>query len=165
MTIDNLVKRLQTIMRQDAGVDGDAQRIGQIVWILFLKIYDTKELYWENYEDDYESIIPEKLRWREWAIDKKDGNALTGEALMTFINDELFPTLKALEVTENTDRKSAIVKEVFEDAYNYMKNGVLLRQVINVIQEIDFTEYDERHAFNDIYETILKDLQSAGKSG
>ena len=165
MSIDNLVKRLQNIMRQDSGVDGDAQRIAQIVWILFLKVYDAKEELWEFHDDDYESIIPEKLRWREWAVDNKDGKAMTGEELLTFVNDELFPTLKSLEVDETTPRKSAIVKEVFEDAFNYMKNGVLLRQVINAIDEVDFTELDERHAFNDIYETILKDLQSAGNSG
>ena len=165
MSIDNLVKRLQNIMRQDSGVDGDAQRIGQIVWILFLKVYDAKEELWEFHYDDYESIIPEELRWREWAVDNKDGKAMTGEELLTFVNDKLFPTLKSLEVDETTPRKSAIVKEVFEDAYNYMKNGVLLRQVINAIDEVDFTELDERHAFNDIYETILKDLQSAGNSG
>lgn len=165
MSIDNLIKRLQNIMRQDSGVDGDAQRIGQIVWILFLKIYDAKEELWEFHDDDYESIIPEELRWREWAVDNKDGKAMTGEELLTFVNDTLFPTLKSLEIDETTTRKSAIVKEVFEDAYNYMKNGILLRQVINLIDEIDFTEIDERHAFNDIYETILKDLQSAGNSG
>lgn len=165
MSIDNLVKRLQNIMRQDSGIDGDAQRIGQIVWILFLKIYDAKEELWELHDDDYESIIPEELRWREWAVDNKDGRAMTGDELLKFVNDTLFTTLKSLEVDETTPRKSAIVKEVFEDAYNYMKNGVLLRQVINSIDEIDFTELDERHAFNDIYETILKDLQSAGNSG
>lgn len=165
MSIDNLIKILQNIMRQDSGVDGDAQRIGQIVWILFLKIYDAKEELWEFHDDDYESIIPEELRWREWAVDNKDGKAMTGEELLTFVNDTLFPTLKSLEIDETTTRKSAIVKEVFEDAYNYMKNGILLRQVINLIDEIDFTEIDERHAFNDIYETILKDLQSAGNSG
>ena len=165
MGIDNLIKRLQNIMRQDSGVDGDAQRIAQIVWILFLKVYDSKEELWELYDDDYESIIPEELRWREWAVDKKDGEALTGEALLEFINDKLFPTLKNLEVDETTPKRSAIVKDVFEDAFNYMKNGVLIRQVINLIDEIDFTEYTERHSFNDIYETILKDLQSAGKSG
>lgn len=165
MSIDNLVKRLQTIMRQDSGVDGDAQRIAQIVWILFLKVYDAKEELWELHDDDYESIIPEELRWREWAVDNKDGEALTGQALLDFVNDKLFPILKALEIDENTPKKSSIVKSVFEDAYNYMKNGVLLRQVINLIDEVDFTEYSERHAFNDIYETILKDLQSAGKSG
>lgn len=165
MSIDNIVKRLQNIMRQDSGVDGDAQRIAQIVWILFLKVYDAKEEIWELHEDDYESIIPEELRWREWAVDNKDGEALTGDDLLDFINDKLFPTLKNLEIDENTPKKSAIVKEVFEDAYNYMKNGILIRQVINSIDEIDFTEYDERHSFNDIYETILKDLQSAGKSG
>ena len=165
MSIDNLVKRLQNIMRQDSGVDGDAQRIAQIVWILFLKVYDAKEELWEFHDDDYESIIPEELRWREWAVDNKDGKAMTGDELLTFVNDRLCPTLKSLEVDETTPRKSAIVKEVFEDAYNYMKNGVLLRQVINAIDEVDFTELDERHAFNDIYETILKDLQSAGNSG
>lgn len=165
MSIDNLIKRLQNIMRQDSGVDGDAQRIGQIVWILFLKIYDAKEELWEFHDDDYESIIPEELRWREWAVDNKDGKAMTGDELLVFVNDTLFPALKSLEIDETTPRKSAIVKEVFEDAYNYMKNGVLLRQVINAIDEIDFTEIDERHAFNDIYETILKDLQSAGNSG
>ncbi|MDU2591778.1 MAG: class I SAM-dependent DNA methyltransferase [Paeniclostridium sordellii] len=165
MSIDNLIKRLQNIMRQDSGVDGDAQRIGQIVWILFLKIYDAKEELWEFHDDDYESIIPEELRWREWAVDNKDGKAMTGDELLAFVNDILFPTLKSLEIDETTSRRSAIVKEVFEDAYNYMKNGVLLRQVVNLIDEIDFTELDERHAFNDIYETILKDLQSAGNSG
>ena len=165
MSIDNLVKRLQNIMRQDSGVDGDAQRIAQIVWILFLKVYDAKEELWEFHDDDYESIIPEELRWRKWAVDNKDGKAMTGDELLTFVNDRLFPTLKSLEVDETTPRKSAIVKEVFEDAFNYMKNGVLLRQVINAIDEVDFTELDERHAFNDIYETILKDLQSAGNSG
>ncbi len=165
MSIDNLIKRLQNIMRQDAGVDGDAQRIAQIVWILFLKVYDAKEELWEFHDDDYESIIPESLRWREWAVDEKDGQAMTGDALLSFVNDELFPTLKNLEVDETTEKRSLIVKEVFEDAFNYMKDGVLLRQVINVIDEIDFTEAEERHSFNDIYETILKDLQSAGKSG
>ena len=165
MSIDNIVKRLQIIMRQDSGVDGDAQRIGQIVWILFLKVYDSKEELWELHDDDYESIIPEELRWRNWAVDNKDGRALTGEALLEFINNRLFPTLKELNINENTPKKSSIVKEVFEDAYNYMKNGTLLRQVINVIDDIDFDEYEERHSFNDIYETILKDLQSAGSSG
>lgn len=165
MNISSQIKKLQNIMRQDAGIDGDAQRIGQIVWILFLKVYDAKEEFWEFHDDEYESIIPEELRWRNWAVDNKDGNALTGDDLLEFVNERLFPTLKNLEVNELTPRKSSIVKEIFEDTYNYMKNGVYLRQVINIIDEIDFTDYDERHAFNDIYEIILKDLQSAGDSG
>lgn len=165
MSINNLTKRLQNIMRQDAGVDGDAQRIAQIVWILFLKVYDAKEELWEFHDENYESIIPEKFRWREWAVDEKDGKAMTGDELISFVNYELFPTLKSIEVDETTDKRSLIVKEVFEDAFNYMKDGVLLRQVINLIDEIDFTEINERHAFNDIYETILKDLQSGKNSG
>lgn len=152
-------------MRQDAGVDGDAQRISQLVWLLFLKIYDAKEEFWEFYEDDFQSIIPEECRWRNWAVDHKNGKALTGDELLDFVNNKLFPTLKNLEVDAHTEKRKAIVKYVFEDANNYMKNGILLRQVINIINEVDFTEYEERHAFNDIYENILKDLQSAGNAG
>lgn len=166
MSIQTLIKRIQKIMRQDDGVDGDAQRISQLVWMIFLKVYDAKEELWEFYEEGYESIIPEGLRWRNWAVDEKDGKALTGEELLSFINNNLFPTLKQLQVDEMTDKRSAIVKNVFEDVNNYMKNGTLLRQVINILNdEVDFTEYKERHAFNDIYETILRDLQSAGSAG
>lgn len=165
MSIETLVKRIQNIMRQDAGVDGDAQRISQLVWMLFLKVYDAKEEFWEFEEDAFESIIPEESRWRNWAIDNKDGEALTGEDLLDFINNKLFPALKKIEVDAHTEKRKAIVKYVFEDANNYMKNGTLLRQVINVLNEVDFTENEDRHAFNDIYENILKDLQSAGSSG
>lgn len=165
MTIENLVKRIQDIMRQDAGVDGDAQRISQLVWLLFLKVYDAKEEEWEFMDDNYESIIPEELKWRSWAPDNKDGKALTGGALLDFVNNQLFPTLKDLEIDEYTPQRAAIVKTVFEDAYNFMRDGVLLRQVINILNEVDFNDYHERHAFNDVYETFLKSLQSAGSSG
>lgn len=165
MSLNNLVKRLQDIMRNDAGVNGDAQRIEQMVWILFLKVYDAKEELWELHEDDYTSILPEELRWRNWAVDYKDGQAMTGETLLKFVNETLFPTIKELEVDASTPQRKAIVKYAVEDAYNYMKDGVLLRQVINVIDEVDFTENEERHAFNDIYELILKDLQSQRSSG
>lgn len=165
MTIENLVKRIQDIMRQDAGVDGDAQRVSQLVWLLFLKVYDAKEEEWEFMDENYESIIPAELKWRSWAPDNKDGKALTGASLLDFVNNQLFPTLKDLEVDEYTPQRAAIVKTVFEDAYNYMREGVLLRQVINVLNEVDFNDYQERHAFNDVYETFLKSLQSAGSSG
>ena len=165
MSINNLVKRLQDIMRNDAGVNGDAQRIEQLVWLLFLKVYDSKEELWEFEDDDFESIIPEEYRWRNWAVDNKDGKALTGDSLLEFVNQKLFPTLKDLVIDETTPISKAIVKYAFEDSINYMKDGVLLRQVVNVIDEVEFTEYEERHAFNDIYETILKDLQSQRASG
>lgn len=169
MAVNNIVKRLQNIMRQDAGINGDAQRIEQMVWMFFLKVYDTQEETWEykagKEKQSFESIIPENLRWRNWAIDKKDGNALTGDALLSFINNELFPTLKELTITHETPRSKVLVKEVFEDLNQYMKNGVLLRQVINIINEIEFDDADDRHMFGDIYEGILKDLQSAGNAG
>ncbi|MDD6257425.1 HsdM family class I SAM-dependent methyltransferase [Methanobrevibacter boviskoreani] len=165
MVLSNYVKRLQDIMRNDAGINGDAQRIEQMTWILFLKIYDSKEEDWEFYDEDYQSIIPEKLRWRKWAVDKKDGKALTGEELLNFVNQELFPGLKNLKINENTPKSQTIVKDIFEDNNNYMKDGVLLRQVINVTDELNFEEYKDYHAFGEIYETILKDLQSAGNAG
>ncbi|GIN44774.1 N-6 DNA methylase [Bacillus paralicheniformis] len=165
MAISNFVKRIQDVMRNDSGVNGDAQRIEQIVWILFLKIYDAKEEAWELYDDNYKSIIPEGLKWRDWAVDLKDGEALTGDALLDFVNNKLFPTLKNLEIDEETPMSQIIVKSAFEDANNYQKDGVLLRQVINIIDEIDFTEYKERHEFGAIYESFLKDLQSAGNAG
>lgn len=165
MAIGNFVKRIQDVMRNDAGVNGDAQRIEQIVWILFLKIYDAKEEAWELYDDNYKSIIPAGLKWRDWAVDKKDGEALTSDALLDFVNNKLFPTFKKLEIGPKTPMSQVIVKYAFEDANNYQKDGILLRQVVNIIDEIDFTEYDERHEFGRIYESFLKDLQSAGNAG
>ncbi len=164
MNIGTMIKRLQDIMRQDAGVNGDAQRIEQIVWMLFLKLYDAKESEWEILEDNYKSVIPEEYRWRNWAIDNKDGKALTGDSLSNFII-QLFNSLKEIELNETTPIRGRIVREVFEDLNNYMKDGILIRQVVNVLNEIDLTDFQTRHAFNEIYETILKDLQSAGKSG
>ena len=165
MAISNFVKRIQDVMRNDSGVNGDAQRIEQIVWILFLKIYDAKEETWELLNDNYKSIIPEGLKWRDWAVDRKDGEALTGDVLLDFVNNTLFPTLKNLEIDVDTPMSQVIVRYAFEDANNYQKDGVLLRQVVNIIDEIDFTEYKERHEFGTIYESFLKDLQSAGNAG
>lgn len=165
MSLNNLVKRLQDVMRNDAGINGDAQRIEQIVWILFLKIYDAKEQEWELINDDYRSILPPALRWSNWAKDNKDGQAMTGDELLNFVNNELFPTLKKLPISFNTPMNQKIIRAAFEDNNNYMKNGVLLRQVINIIDEINFEQYQERHAFGDIYENILKSLQSAGNAG
>lgn len=88
------IKRIRDIMRMDAGINGDAQRIEQMVWMLFLKVYDAKEDDWELNEDDYESIIPEALRWRNWAKADSNGHAMTGDKLLNFVNNILFPVLK-----------------------------------------------------------------------
>ena len=162
--LSGFVKRLRDIMRNDAGINGDAQRIEQIAWMLFLKVYDAKEQDWEFDDDDYESIIPEPCRWANWAHDET-GKGMTGDALLDFVNNTLFPTLKRLPVDASTPIKKAIVQTTFADANNYMKDGVLLRQVINVIDELDLSDYAESHAFGEIYETILKELQSAGSAG
>ena len=163
--ISNFVKRIRDVMRQDSGINGDAQRIEQIAWMLFLKVYDSKEQDWEMDDDNYESIIPADCRWCNWAHDDRTGKAITGDTLLDFVNNTLFKTLKSLPVDANTPIKKSIVKTTFEDANNYMKDGVLLRQVINIIDELDLGDYEESHAFGEIYESILRELQSAGSAG
>ena len=169
MAVNNIIKRIQNIMRSDAGINGDAQRIEQMTWMFFLKVYDTQEETWEykayKEKKEYTSIIPEKLRWRNWAVDEKNGDAITGDELLKFVNERLFPTLKSLPVDATTPRAKAIVQETFTDLNQYMKNGTLLRQVINIVNEIEFDDAEDRHTFGDIYEGILKDLQSAGHAG
>lgn len=177
--LSGFVKRLRDIMRQDAGINGDAQRIEQITWPLFLKVYDAKEQDWTFDDEDYQSIIPDECRWADWARDDKSGQAMTGDALLDFVNNTLFPVLKGTDIKDgkgeikikgvkvdaSTPIRQAIVQSTFADANNYMKDGVLLRQVINVIDELDLSDYDESHAFGEIYEMILRELQSAGSAG
>ncbi len=185
MALSTTVKSIQDIMRKDVGVDGDAQRIGQLVWLFFLKIWDDREQELELIEDDFQSPLldvswidsngntnkEEDLRWRSWAADPE---GITGEKLLSFANDTLFPAFKGIEIPptsqdseqEKLRRRRLLIRSVFEDAYQYMKNGTLLRQVINKIQDsIDFNDSKSRHVFGDIYEQILKDLQSAGNAG
>lgn len=177
--LSGFVKRLRDIMRNDAGINGDAQRIEQIAWMLFLKVYDAKEQDWKWDDDEYVSIIPEECRWQNWAADDHTGTALTGDKLLDFVNNTLFPVLKGTDIKDSNGKviisgvkvdsstpiKKAIVQTTFADANQYMKDGVLLRQVINVIDDLDLGDYEESHAFGEIYETILKELQSAGSSG
>ena len=165
MAVSNLIKRLQNIMRGDAGINGDAQRIEQMTWLFFLKVYDAQEEEWELKQDNFHSIIPEELRWRNWAAKRNTADSLTGNELLDFVNNRLFPTLKDLPLTPQSPRSQWIVKEVFSDLNQYMKDGTMLRQVINVIDEVDFSDAADRHTFGDIYEGILKDLQSAGNAG
>ncbi len=189
MSLNTTIKSIQDIMRKDVGVDGDAQRVGQLVWLLFLKIWDDREQELELIEDGFESPLMnvtwqsggdtwemEDLRWRSWAADPEGE---TGDKLLEFVNDTVFPALKDMEVgpkVEGDDdealaarrlrRRRVLIRTVFEDAYQYMKSGTLLRQVINKIEsDVDFNDATNRHLFGDIYEKVLKDLQGAGNAG
>jgi type I restriction enzyme M protein len=162
MSIGTTIKGIQDIMRKDAGVDGDAQRISQLVWMIFLKVFDDHERQRELMEDNYKSPIPAALRWRTWA---KDAEGITGDELADFINNKLFKTLKELPVTGKNAALAGVVRGVFEDAFNYMKSGTLIRQVVNKLEEVDFNRTSDRHEFGDVYEKLLSDLQNAGNAG
>ena len=162
MSVRNNVKSIQNIMRQDSGIDGDAQRISQLCWMFFLKIVDDQDQELALMQPGYVSPIPEPLRWSGWAANRE---GITGNELLTFVNDKLFPALRDLPVVNQHDNRRRMVRSVFEDAYNYMKSGQLMRQVVNAINDIDFNNLTERQHFGDIYEQILNDLQSAGNAG
>ena len=162
MSVRNTVKSIQDIMRQDAGVDGDAQRISQLCWMFFLKILDDQDAQLELMDPAYTSPLPDQLRWGAWAANPE---GMTGDELLAFINNRLFPQLKSLSAAGPQAHRQRVVSAVFEDAYNYMKSGQLLRQVINKITEVDFNNLAERQHFGDVYEQILNDLQSAGNAG
>ena len=162
MSARNIVKSIQDIMRQDVGVDGDAQRLSQLCWMFFLKIIDDQDQQLAVMQDNYRSPIPEQFQWRTWAANPE---GITGDVLMAFINTELFPALKELPATGKNANRVRVVRSVFEDAYNYMKSGQLMRQVVNKISGVDFNDLAERKHFGDIYEQLLNDLQSAGNAG
>ncbi len=189
MSLSTTVKSIQDIMRKDVGVDGDAQRIGQLVWLFFLKIWDDREQELELIEDGFQSPlvnvrwrdngnerVAEDLRWRSWAADPE---GRTGDSLADFLNDTLFPALKGMDpgprievrddatrAAEALQRRKALIRSVFEDAYQYQKSGTLIRQVVNKIESgIDFNDTKSRHLFGDVYEQVLQGLQSAGNAG
>lgn len=164
MTLGNFIKRFRDITRNDSGINGDAQRIEQLTWMLFLKIYDDMEIERELLDDNYQSIVPPGLRWNEWA-NTDDDKALKGDDLLRFIDNELFPALRNLDLPPNCPKYQSVIKAVFEDIHNYMKDGVLIHQVMQLINERDFTDPEESHTFGTIYETILRGLQSAGSAG
>lgn len=174
MSLAALIKRLQDIMRKDSGVDGDAQRLAQIVWLVFLKVMDYKEEEAELTIDGYVPVIPEGYRWRDWAVGESKKDQLTGPDLLDFVNNKLIPVLggNAINIDgeqvipfEKTDARSMMVKEFMGDCINYMKNGYLLRDVVNLFNEVDLEDSGEAHEFNDMYESLLKGLQAAGTMG
>jgi type I restriction enzyme M protein len=154
-------------MRQDRGISGDAQRLEQLGWMLFLKIMDDKDQELEVIKDNYISVIPKKFQWRNWAANPE---GITGDELINFIdnteakNKGLFATLRNINSPANPKR-AIIVKEVFDGSNNYMKSGYEMRKVINKLNEIDFTKSEDKHIFGTIYESILQELRDAGNKG
>ena len=170
MSLTSTIKSLRDTMRKDAGISGDAQRLEQLAWLLFLKIYSDLELETELSDSTYKSLTPKSLRWSAWADEAILGKETpTGDNLLSFVNNELFPGLKTLDLSKYSGQareRATLLVSVFDDANNYMKSGTLLRQVINTINNgIDFNSIETRHLFGDIYEEILRELQNAGDAG
>ena len=162
MAVSGTTKALKDIMRIDAGINGDAQYIEQITWMLFLKAFDFKEQEWETTGQDYYPAVPAEYRWSNWA---DDAEGVTGDALLEHI-DTMFSALRELDTGEDPKHRKWLIRSIMEGVNNFMKSGTLLRQVINKINEdIDFYSMPSGHLFNGLYETMLKDLQSAGKAG
>ncbi|HBL48995.1 MAG TPA: SAM-dependent methyltransferase, partial [Firmicutes bacterium] len=168
MAVSNTTKALKDIMRIDAGINGDAQYIEQITWMLFLKAFDYKEQEWEliENENEYEPVIPSEYRWSTWA---DDSEGITGVALLSHV-DKMFIALRnldsSMDIKEETKKRKWLIRNVMEGVNNFMKSGTLLRQVVNKINaDIDFEEAKHSHLFNGFYGTMLRDLQSAGKAG
>jgi type I restriction enzyme M protein len=163
--ISSILKSIQNIMWQDTGLNGDAQRIEQLGWMLFLKIFSDKDKELELLDDNYASPIPDLFHWVKakgnWA---GDDEGMTGDELLEFVDRQLFPALRNIDVSTG-NRRALIVREVFEGNNNYMKSGINIRKVLNKLNEMDFNVAKDRHAFGELYESILKGLQSAGKSG
>ena len=148
-------------MRKDNGASGDVQRIEQLGWMITLKIIDDKDAELELLQDNFVSVIPEELRWRTWA---GNSEGMTGDALKDFVDNKLFPGLQNLDISSG-NKRAVIIRDIFSGTNNYMKNGTIIRQVVNKLNEIDFNASEDRHMFGDIYETLLRDLQSAGNYG
>lgn len=159
--ISGITDSIRKIMWQDTGLNGDAQRIEQLGWMLFLKIFSDKDKELELLDDKYKSPIPSKFHWDAWA---GDDEGMTGDELLEFVDRELFPALRNVNVSTG-NRRALIVREVFEGNHNYMKSGINIRKVLNKLNELDFNVAKDRHSFGELYENILKELQSAGKSG
>ena len=159
--ISNIIKSLQNILWKDPGVSGDAQRLEQLGWMITLKIIDDKEAEQELLNDDYISVIPSELQWRIWA---GDSEGITGDAMKDFIDSKLFPGLQNLDISDG-NKRAILIRDIFAGTNNYMKNGTIIRQVVNKLNEIDFNASEDRHTFGDIYESLLRDLQSAGNYG
>jgi len=159
--ISGIITSIRQIMWQDNGLNGDAQRIEQLGWMLFLKIFCDKDKELELLNDDYVSPIPEAYQWNSWAANDE---GITGDELLEFVDRQLFPAMRNIDIS-TSNKRAVLVHEVFEGNNNYMKSGINIRKVLNKLNEIDFNKAKDRHAFGDLYESILKDLQSAGKSG
>ncbi|MGI5099861.1 SAM-dependent DNA methyltransferase [Treponema vincentii] len=159
--IGGIIKSLQNIMRKDQGVSGDAQRIEQLGWMVTLKILDDKEAELELLHDEYVSVVPEELKWRSWAA---DGEGITGDEMKDFVDTVLFLGLQNLDVSTG-NKRAVLLRDIFAGTNNYMKNGTIIRQVVNKLNEINFNASEDRHLFGDIYESLLRDLQSAGNYG
>ena len=148
-------------MRKDAGLSTDVDRIPQLSWILFLKAFDDLEKERALLNPNYREAIEKPYRWRDWAAEEEKG--LTGDDLINFVNNDLFPYLRGLVGVDEKDQRT-VIAEVFQEIYNSMRSGYLLRDIVNLVNKIDFTSSDDIHTMAHLYESMLKEMRDAAGS-
>ncbi len=157
------IKRARDIMRKDAGLNGDTDRIPQLAWLLFLKAFDAQQVQREVTDRSFRPAIEEPFRWRDWAANEVEGR--TGEALLSFVNGELLPYLRGLTGTVERDPRD-VLAAVFKETHNRMLSGYLLRDVVDCVNQVHFESADDIHTMAFLYETMLREMRdAAGDSG
>lgn len=156
------VKTARDVMRKDAGLSGELDRIPQFAWLLFLKAFDDLERKREVTERSYRSVIGRPYRWRDWA---SYPTGPTGQELLTFVNAKLLPHLRQLRGSGPRDSRD-VLAAVFKETYNRMLSGYLLRDILNVVSRVDFASSDDIHTMARLYESMLREMRdAAGDSG
>lgn len=162
--LSSIIKSARDLMRKDAGLSGELDRLPQLSWVLFLKCYDDLEHHRETTavlaRKKYRPVIPAPYRWRDWAADPDKG--MTGPDLVKFVNDRLLPGLRELSAGD----EQIVIASLFRETYNRMLSGYLLRDLINLIHRIHFQSQDEIFTLSHLYESMLKEMRdAAGDSG
>ena len=164
--LSSTIKSVRDLLRKDAGLSGDTDRLPQLVWLLFLKNLDDFEASQEELlGEEYVPIIAEKYRWRDWVVTESLTGRRKGDELLKFVNDDLIPYLGRLSGTDNRDIRT-IIGTIFRGTYNRLRSGYILREVVDKLSAINFNSSDDIHAVSLFYETMLKEMRdSAGDAG
>jgi type I restriction enzyme M protein len=166
-SLRSTIKSARDLMRKDAGLNTDVDRIPQLAWILFLKCFDDFEKKRDALTKNYQKAIPEGLRWRDWAAEENENGekikVLTGPDLIKFVNDKLFPELSKLVSAKGLEQRD-VISSIFKELKNSLMSGYVLRQIINLVNKVNFVNTDDVHTMAKLYEDMLVEMRDAAGS-